>query len=367
MQLLELSLCNFKNIEEANLQFSPAVNCLTGNNGMGKSNLLDAIHYLSYLRSFSGAPDALVVKNGTPYMTARGKYMRRGTPEEITLGLMAGKRKTIKRSGKPYKRQTEHIGLFPIVMSAPSDADLIRGSGEERRRWVDMVVSMGSPSYLEALMRYNRLLEQRNRLLRDHVVDHTLYQAVEIPLVDAARYVADARLNFVRRLQPLVELHYGAIADADEAPLLAYSSPLADPQASLQEMLDSARRHDEIVGHTSVGPHRDDFLMSLQGLPMRRAASQGQAKTFTLALRLAQFRFLADATNVTPILLLDDIFDKLDASRVEKIMQLVSADGFGQIFITDTNRAHIDTILQELRGDNRLFCVSNGRFTNIPI
>lgn len=363
MHLLELSLSNFKNIEEARLDFSPGVNCLVGNNGQGKSNLLDAIHYLSYLRSFAGAPDALVVRSGQPFMTARARYIRREIPEEVAVGVVPGKRKSVKRGGKEYKRQAEHIGLFPIVMSAPADSDLVRGSGEERRRWVDMVSSMGSAAYLDSLMRYNRLLEQRNRLLRDHVVDHTLYDAVEFPLAEAARQVADARLDLIAKLTPLVTKYYGDIAGVEEMPALEYASPMADPGVSLRTLLDSARRHDEIVGHTSVGPHRDDITMLLQGMPMRRVASQGQAKTFTIALRLAQFRFLAEATGITPILLLDDIFDKLDASRVEKIMQLVSTQGVGQIFITDTNRTHIDSILHSLSGDHRLFSVAAGQIS----
>lgn len=361
LYLKSLSLTNFKNIGQAQLQLSPKVNCLVGNNGMGKSNLLDAIHYLSFCRSFTGVSDPLLISRGEEFTMARALYQRRDAEEELTLGITRGRRKSLKRGGKEYRRLSEHIGLFPLVMVAPADIDLIRGAGEERRRWIDMVISQGDPVYLDSLVRYNAAVEQRNKMLRDHVVDHTLYEVVEIGLTAAARIIHSRRAEWIARLQQLFTRYYTAIAGSDESPVIAYRSTMNG--TSLETLLDEARRHDEIVGHTSVGPHRDDIDMELDGMPMRRTGSQGQCKTFTIALRLAQWGFLSDVTGLKPLLLLDDIFDKLDASRVERIMSLVADDTFGQIFITDTNRTHLDEIISRTTGDHRLWNVTDGTFT----
>lgn len=363
MQLKSLSLTNFKNIASASLEFSPRVNCLVGDNGQGKSNLLDAIHYLSLCRSFSGAGDSLLMRRGESFAMARALYLRRGVDEELTLGLARGRRKTLKRSGKEYRRLSEHIGLFPLVMIAPADYQLISGAGEERRRWMDMVVSQGDTAYLDALMRYNTALEQRNRLLRDHVVDHTLYEALEMAMAASASLIHSRRTAWTNRLQTLFEQRYAVIAGSGEMPRLDYESALNATDGDLLPLLGSARRHDEIVGYTSTGPHRDDISMTLDDMPMRRTGSQGQCKTFTVALRLAQWQFLSEVTGLRPMLLLDDIFDKLDARRVERIMALVADGSLGQIFITDTNRTHLDSIVERIGGDHRMWHVEQGTFT----
>lgn len=361
LSLTSLTLTNFKNIAQTTLEFSPKVNCLVGNNGMGKSNLLDAIHYMSFCRSFTGVGDALLINRGQDFAMARALYRRRDTDEELTLGLARGRRRSLRRGGKEYRRLSEHIGLFPLVMVAPGDIDLVRGGGEERRRWIDMVICQADPLYLDALMRYNAALEQRNRMLRDRVVDHTLYEVVEMTLCAAATTVHAARARWTERLQELFATYYSAVAGGSEMPRIAYTSTMN--RAPLATLLDEARRHDEIVGHTSVGPHRDDIDMTLDELPMRRTGSQGQCKTFTIALRLAQWRFLREASGLKPLLLLDDIFDKLDAGRVERIMELVADESFGQIFITDTNRIHLDEIIERAAGGgHRLWSVADGNF-----
>lgn len=365
MQLNHLSLANFKNIAEASLDFSPKINCFLGNNGMGKSNLLDAIFYLSFCKSFSGMTDAMLMRRGEDYAMAKGLYLRRDTPEEVTLGLARGRRKTLKRGGKEYQRLSQHIGTFPIVMAAPQDIDLIRGTGEERRRWMDMVISQSDSRYLDALIRYAGALEQRNRLLRAGIVDHTLYEAIEAMMSAAAEYIHPTREKWTERLSGIFSRYYRAIAGDDtETVGLAFRGSLhCSPDGTLRPLLDSARRHDEVVRHTSVGPHRDDIDFTLDTMPLRRCGSQGQCKTFTIALRLAQFEFLLDATGIKPLLLLDDIFDKLDADRVERIMALVTGSHFGQIFITDTNRKHLDDIIGRTGGDYRLWTVADGTFT----
>jgi len=366
MQLQSLSLTNFKNIQSASLEFSPHVNCLVGNNGQGKSNLLDAIYFLSFCRSFTGAAEALLTRRGEDFAMARAIYLRRDITEELTLGMARGRRKSLKRGGKEYKRLREHIGLFPLVLVSPGDIDLIRGAGEERRRWMDMVVSQGDAVYLDALMRYNAALEQRNRMLREHIVDHAVYEAIESVMVAAATLIHSRRAAWAERLQELFTGFYEAVAGAGEAPAIEYQSALNIPGTTMNSLLDSSRRHDEIVGHTGVGPHRDDIVMTLDGMPMRRSASQGQCKTFTIALRLAQWKFLNQVTGLKPMLLLDDIFDKLDASRVESIMSMVADGTFGQIFITDTNRTHLDEIIARTGSDHRLWTVDCGAFTPDP-
>lgn len=367
MRLKEINVTNFKNIPSARLELSEKVNCFLGDNGMGKSNMLDAIYFLSFCKSFTGAQDRLVVRRGEDFAILKGRYERKEVEEELILGLAPGKRKSLKRGGKEYTRLSAHIGLFPLVMVAPRDADLIRDGGEERRRWMDLVISQSDPRYLDALIRYGQGLEQRNRLLRDGSVDHTLYDAVETMMEMAAEYIHEARARWVATLTGMFAAHYDAIAGTGEKVELTYESHLNTPGSTLRSLLDGARRHDEIVRHTSVGPHRDDILMTLEGMPMRQTGSQGQCKTFTTALRFAQYDFLRDATGMRPLLLLDDIFDKLDATRVGRIMELVTrAESFGQIFITDTNRKHLDEIITRVGADHGLWHVEDGTFTTIP-
>ncbi|MDE6490876.1 MAG: DNA replication and repair protein RecF [Muribaculaceae bacterium] len=363
MILRRIEIDNFKNIHRARLDFSPKVNGLLGNNGMGKSNLLDAIYYLSFTRSFTGVPDSMLTTRGEEFSLVKGAYDRRGIDEELSLGLATGRRKSLKRRGKEYRRISEHIGMFPLVMIAPSDIDLIRGTGEERRRWMDMVISQGDSRYLDQLIRYNHNLEQRNRMLRDGTSDRNLYLAVETAMDMAASYIHQARQRWIDRLTPIFDRHYTAIAGSGENTGLNYSSALNTPGSTLGDLLEESRRRDEAIRHTTTGIHRDDIEMTLGGMPVRRTGSQGQCKTFTIALRLAQYEFLREATGMKPMLLLDDIFDKLDASRVERIMEIAEHPDTGQIFITDTNRTHLDEIMKRTGGDYRLWEVSDGTFS----
>lgn len=364
MQVSGLNISNFKNIGDARLEFSPKMNCFLGNNGMGKSNLLDALYYLSFCKSFSGLPDIQLIKRGEQFTTLRGNYRRRGIDEELTFGLQPGKRKSFKRGGKEYERLSTHIGAFPLVMVSPTDVDLISGTGEERRKLMDIVISQTDPVYLDHLVRYGRAVQQRNKLLRDHVVDPNLYLSVEMAMEMSAGYITAARQKWVEALTGIFTERYSEIAADGEVPAISLRSHLLAEPRGFMAMLDSARRHDEFLGHTSVGPHRDDLDLQLNGMPVRRVASQGQCKTYTLALRLAQYRFLEDATGMKPLLLLDDVFDRLDARRVERLMEVVAGDGFGQIFITDTNRDHLDNIMSHIGPDKyRSWLVEDGSFT----
>lgn len=362
MILRSLSIDNFKNIGRARLEFSPKVNGLLGRNGMGKSNLLDAIFTLSFTKSFCRVPDAMLIRSGEQFALVKASYLRRGADEDLSLGLAEGKRKSLKRKGKEYQKLSEHIGAFPLVMVSPADVDLVRESPDERRRWMDMVISQSDARYLDALIRYNRGLEQRNRLLKDSVSDRGMYDALEAMMEPAAMYLFDARTAWVERLQPIFSKFYAQIGGEGEMPALRYVSQLREA-GSYAEMMAAHAVRDAALRHTSAGPHRDDIELTLNGMEMRRTGSQGQCKTFVIALRLAQYEFLAEATGMKPLLLLDDIFDKLDSTRVERIVKLVEDPSFGQIFITDTNRSHLDEIMGRTAGDYRLWEVSDGSFT----
>ena len=359
MILNSISILNFKNIEEASLTFSPKVNCLTGNNGMGKTNVLDAIYYLSFSKSYVNQGDAMVVNHNADYMMLKGDYTRRGEAEEVTLALQRGKRKTLKRNGKEYKKLSQHIGLLPVVMVSPMDWELIRGSGEERRRLMDLIISQSDAEYLAALIKYGKAVENRNAMIRQGYRDPILFETVEEQMCQSASYIYDCRLKWVEEFSPIFMEYYRAISGSAETVKLAYKSHLND--VPMHELLASNRERDIIIGYTTRGVHRDDIELMLGEHSMRKTGSQGQCKTYTIALRLAQFDFLKQASSITPILLLDDIFDKLDANRVENIITVVSNnDKFGQIFITDTNRTHLDEIIKRAGSDYRIFTVSQG-------
>lgn len=363
--LQSLNITNFKNIHGAEFGFSSNINAFLGLNGMGKSNLLDAIYYLSFCKSFAGIPDAKLMTRGETFAMVKGIYERRGQAEEITLGITEGRRKSFKRQDKEYQRLSQHIGAFPLVMVSPSDMDLISGGSEERRKFADMIISQTDPVYLDRLIRYNNALQQRNRLLRDHVSNPDIFAAVEAGMSMAAEYITAKRSQFISEFAPLFTSIYRSISLSEETPRLLYKSSMAESGQQLEALLDENRRRDEILGHTSAGPHRDDLLMTLDDMPVRTTASQGQSKTFTISMRFAQYEFMRRACGMKPILLLDDIFDKLDAVRVGSIVSLVDSDNFGQIFITDTNRDYLDAIMAKTSADYRLWSVDNGQFSSI--
>jgi len=362
MILNEVTILNYKNIGEARLEFSPKLNCLIGNNGQGKTNVLDAIYYLSMCRSHTPSLDnSAVIRHGEPYMMLQGHYTRRDTPEDISIALQRGKRKVVRRGGKEYQRLSQHIGLLPVVMVSPLDIDLIRGGGEDRRRLMDIIISLNDKEYLEALNRYTRAVEQRNAMIKREMRDPLLYASVEQTMDEAGTLVHERRRQWLQLFQPIFMQYYQAVAGSGEEVRLQYRSHLND--APLRDLLEQTRERDHIIGYTTRGVHRDDLEMLLDGYPMRRTGSQGQCKTYTIALRLAQFDFIKQYNATVPVLLLDDIFDRLDAQRVERIVDVVSSDRFGQIFITDTNRAHLDEIVARHGGDHRVMQVSGGEVT----
>lgn len=362
MYLRKADILNFKNIREATLEFSSGVNCLLGRNGMGKSNLLEAVYFLCMARSMSGVTESGLILHGEESFIVKGEFLAdTDTREEVSAGVVKGKGKSLKRNGKEYARVSEHIGRFPLVSVTPADHTLVSGSAEVRRRLLDTVISQSDSTYLSNLIRYGRALESRNRMLRAGVRDNILYDSVETQMHDAAAAVHDSRRQWIKEISPVFEKRYRMISGDSESASLAYRSQI--DSMSMRELLDSRRQKDLVLGYTSAGVHRDDIDCRLDDWSMRTVGSQGQVKTFTIALRLAIFDFLRSRAKSMPILLLDDIFDKLDSDRVERIMEVVSDHSdFGQIFITDTNRKHLDDILSSISGEHFLMEVVDGSF-----
>ena len=356
MILEKLTILNYKNIGEVTLDFSPKVNCFIGHNGVGKTNVLDAIHYLSFCRSSISNTDSQVIRHGQEFFMLEGRYATdEGEPEIVYCGMKRGTKKHFKRNGKEYRRLSEHIGLIPIVMVAPADNMIIDGQSEERRRLMDMVISQFDHAYIDHLSRYTKALQQRNSLLRqDEEPDASLLDVLEEQMGYEGECVFAAREAFVNELIPVFQRYYEAISGGREEVGISYESHCR--RGPLCEVIRRDRFKDRAVGYSLHGVHRDDLLFTLGSHQMKREGSQGQNKTFAVALKLAQFDFLKrTASRTTPLLLLDDIFDKLDSDRVERIVEIVSASGFGQIFVTDTNRDHLDKILARSGGDYKIF------------
>jgi DNA replication and repair protein RecF len=355
-----ISILNFKNIEEANLSFSPKMNCFFGNNGMGKTNLLDALYYLSFTKNHTNLLDSQLIKHDSDFCVLQGFYKEGETMEEIYCGIKRKQKKAFKRNKKEYERLSDHIGLVPLVMISPSDSDLIHGGSDERRKFADMLISQCDKGYLHALIRYNKALQQRNFLLREPSPssDISLFEVLEEQLVYEGKIIHNKRIEFITDFIPVFKEYYRSIANEAESVDLQYDSQLNN--ASFAQLLADKREKDKLLGYTSAGIHKDDFHFLLENYFVRKIASQGQSKTYLIALKLAQFNFLCRKSSTLPIILLDDIFDKLDAGRVEQIIQLVLQPEFGQLFITDTNRKYLDEILKGLNHDYKLFQVNEG-------
>lgn len=361
MILNKLSILNYKNILQAEISFSPKMNCFFGNNGMGKTNLLDVIYYLSFSRSHLHTSDSQIIHNEHEYCVIQGEYLYGERIEDIFCAIRRRQRKQFRRNKKEYEKLSEHIGLLPLVMVSPADAVLIQGGSEERRRFMDLIISQHDKSYLQALICYNKALLQRNSLLKDQSHDDSLYDILEMQMEMYGSVIYEKRKQLVEEFTPLFNSYYQAISGPAEQVELAYISKLAT--SNLPSLLKENRERDRILGYTTNGVHKDELEMTLGHSLIRRIGSQGQNKTYLIALKLAQFVFLADKGSTAPILLLDDIFDKLDANRVEQIIQLVSGNSFGQIFITDTNRKYLDEILTAMNHDYTLFEVEQGIVT----
>ena len=360
MILKRISILNYKNLEQVELSFSPKLNCFFGQNGMGKTNLLDAVYFLSFCKSAGNPIDSQNICHDADFFVIQGFYEAAdGTPEEIYCGMKRRQKKQFKRNKKEYTRLSDHIGFLPLVMVSPADSELIAGGSDERRRFMDVVISQYDKEYLDALIRYNKALVQRNTLLKsEQPVEEELFLVWEEMMAQAGEVVFRKREAFIREFIPIFQSFYSFISQDREKVGLSYDSHARD--ASLLEVLKESRARDQIMGYSLRGVHKDELNMLLGDFPIKREGSQGKNKTYLVALKLAQFDFLKRTGTTVPLLLLDDIFDKLDVSRVEQIIKLVAGDSFGQIFITDTNREHLDRILHKVGSDYKMFRVEQG-------
>ncbi|MBP5742576.1 MAG: DNA replication/repair protein RecF [Paludibacteraceae bacterium] len=365
MYIRRLSLVNFKNIRQAEIDFSPKINCFIGANGAGKTNILDAIYFLSYCKSHSNNVDSQSITHGQDFFVIQGDYsMSEEREESIYCGLKRNKKKQFKRNQKEYTRLSDHIGLIPLVIVSPDDQTLINGASEERRRFVDSIISQYDRQYLNLLIRYNSALQQKNSLLRqDEMPSAEMFDLWDAQLAQLGESIYQTRVSFLEKFVPLFQKYYSFLSSNNEKVTLAYESQLND--SKLYDVLVARRERDFYLGYTTAGIHRDDLSMNIDEYPIKRVGSQGQNKTFLVALKLARFSFLKETSASTPLLLFDDIFDKLDSSRVSQIIRLVSEDTFGQIFITDTNREHIDEILGMLDYESKIFSVGGGEVSLI--
>ncbi len=366
MVLDSISIFNYKNLREVKLDFSPNINCLIGHNGEGKTNLLDAIYYLSFCRSSSNPIDSQLAFHGEELFSLEGRYtLDDGSTEVVSCGFRRGHRKVVKLGGKAYKRLSEHIGKIPLILVTPGDSLLVEAGSEERRRFMDIVISQYDPMYLEALSSYNKALSQRNALLRsDAEPDVALLEILENEMAKSGEVVYEKRSSFITEFIPYFQRIYEVISSGRETISVNYVSHAQ--RGDLLKTIRENRKKDIAVGYSLHGIHRDDLDLLLDNYNIKREGSQGQNKTLVLSMKLAQFEFLRrTVSRTTPLLLLDDIFDKLDAQRVEKIIALVASESYGQIFITDTNRDHIDNILSSSKSDYSLFHVEKGEVNRI--
>lgn len=364
MWLKQLSVLNFKNYSESNLTFLPEVNAFTGENGAGKTNLLDAIHYLSLCKSYFNPIDSQHIKRGEEWFMVQGEFEREERVDAIACSLKRNQKKQFKRNKKDYPRLADHIGQFPLVMISPNDSSIILEGSEERRKFVDNVISQTDNRYLDTLILYNKILLQRNTLLKNikekGVFDIGLLEVLNMQLVEVGEIIYKRRKQFMEEFLPAFRRHYTYLSEDAEEVSLIYESQLH--QSDFLHLLESSLDKDRALERTTQGIHKDDLLFSIHSdMPLKKFGSQGQQKSFLIALKLAQYTFLQEQNKFKPLLLLDDIFDKLDDKRTKKLMEMVSNDEFGQIFITDTDSHRIRKIFDEIAQPIRIFDIVGGQ------
>jgi len=363
MWLKQLAVFNFKNYTESSLEFLPQINAFAGLNGAGKTNLLDAIHYLALCKSYFNPIDSQHIKKGCDWFIVQGEFEREHVPDVISCSLKRNQKKQFKRNKKDYQRLADHIGLFPLVMISPNDAAIVAEGSEERRKFMDNVISQTDNHYLDILIQYNKILLQRNTLLKQvkerGVLDLGLLEVLNLQLTEVGERIFERRKQFMDEFLPEFERYYAFLTDSSEEVSLVYESPLMG--TDFEKLLRDSLEKDRLLERTSQGIHKDDLVFTIHdGMALKKFGSQGQQKSFLIALKLAQYSFLKNKKNAKPLLLLDDIFDKLDENRTKKLMQLVSEDEFGQIFITDTEAKRIKDIFEEIAQPIRIFEVKGG-------
>ena len=361
--LKKIVVQDFRNIVLQELDFSRNVNCICGGNGEGKTNLLDAVWYLSMTKSSFSTSDRFNFRHGCNSFAISGLYsMPDGSDTRIAIQVTDGGEKRLRRDDKPYTRISDHIGLVPIVMVSPSDTSMVSESGEERRRFINSVLSQTDRGYLSAVQQYNRFLQQRNGLLKEGSPDETLMEVLEDRMSVAACPVSEARMKFVEELNPLVQKFYDEISGGREKVSVRYDSDLSGGQ-ELSGLLASRRQRDLVLNYTTAGIHRDDFIFEMDGFPIRKCGSQGQQKSFLVALKFAQYEIMKNKCGCPPILLLDDLFDKLDINRVGNLLKMVAGSDFGQIFISDSNKVRTRALLDDITSERSYYEAAGGAFT----
>ena len=365
MPILEkIVISDFRNIILQELEFSPNVNCVSGNNGEGKTNLLDAIYYRAMTKSAFALSDKFNFRHGTEEFSLSGLYrMENGLSSRFSVKMTSKGEKKMKRDEKQYGKVSEHIGVLPVVMVSPSDISMVSESGEERRRFVNAVLSQMDREYMTSLQQYNRLLLQRNKMLKEQDVDRGLLEVIDMRMSAFAEPVFQARKKFVEELTPIVQEYYKALSGDSEQVSIEYDSELS--KASLEQILAASYDKDRALKYTSAGIQRDDFLFKMNGHPIRRYGSQGQQKSFLVSLKFAQYELMKKNYGFAPVLLLDDVFDKLDMSRISNLLEMVASNDFGQIFITDSNKVRMAGIVDKLTQDRTYFDTSAGTFRRL--
>jgi DNA replication and repair protein RecF len=357
MNLNKLSLVNYKNFESQVFDFDAKINCFVGANGMGKTNALDAIYHLAFGKSYFNPIAVQNINHNAEFFVVDGNFTKNERSEKIIVSLKRGQKKVIKRNSKAYEKFSEHIGFIPLVIISPADRDLIIEGSVTRRKFIDSVISQSDKTYLAALISYNKILAQRNALLKYFALN-TTFNADTLAIYNEQLHtygteIFKKRDDFLKTFIPIFKARYEAISQSKEVIDLTYKSDLFEGQ--LIDLLDKNLNKDKALQHTSIGAHKDDLVFLIDNFPIKKFGSQGQQKSFLIALKLAQFDFTKQQSGVSPILLLDDIFDKLDESRVAQIISLVDNDHFGQIFISDTHAERTEHIVKQIHQSYKLF------------
>jgi DNA replication and repair protein RecF len=357
MILKSLSLVNYKNFESQSFNFNDKINCFVGNNGVGKTNILDAIYHLSFGKSYFNPVALQNIKHNEDFFVINGEYDKADKTENIVISLKRGQKKVIKRNGKAYEKFSEHIGFLPLVIISPADRDLIIEGSSTRRKFIDSVISQSDKSYLSYLINYNKVLAQRNALLKYFALNHTFnadtLEVYNEQLTEYGSVIYEKRAAFLQAFIPIFKSKYEAISNGNEQVNLVYESHLSED--NLNTLLAKNINKDKALQYTSVGVHKDDLVFNIEGHPVKKFGSQGQQKSFLIALKLAQFDFIKAQSGVNPILLLDDIFDKLDEQRVAQIIKLVDNENFGQLFISDTHADRTENAVKQVHQSYEVF------------
>ena len=357
MFLKSITLRNFKNFSEANFDFSSKINAFVGRNGVGKTNVLDAVHYLALTKSYLNYSDAQNIHFGENFFSIEGNFEKNETEDIVFCGVQTGKSKIFKRNAKVYDRISDHIGLFPVVMISPYDLDLIKEGSEVRRKFIDNIISQSNKEYLQNLIRYNRVLVQRNSLLKyffqNQTFDKVSLEIYDEELIEFGTAIFEERQKFIQEFLPIFREYYQVLSQGNETVNIRYESQLM--QNSFGDLLHNNLGKDRAAQYTTQGIHKDDLSLEIMNYPVKKFGSQGQQKSYLISMKLAQLDLIRKNLDITPLLLLDDIFDKLDEMRVEQLVKLVNEDRFGQIFISDTHPERTESIVQKINSESKIF------------